>query len=72
MKTGTWALALVVAVGFVLVAAEVSPAAVNWILLLVLVGIFLARWQDVRPLAVLLGGAAGERKTSGAKLAKGA
>ena len=57
--SGLWLLALVVAVGFVLVAAEVSPEAVNWILLLVIVGMFLARGTELKPLASLLGSAAG-------------
>jgi len=59
MKPGTWLLALVVAVGVVLLVSEVSPEAVNWILLLVVVGMFLSRWQDLKPLASYLGSAAG-------------
>lgn len=62
MKAGTWFLALVIAVGVVLAVSEVSPDSVNWILLLVLVGMFLARWQDLKPLASYLGSAAGAKK----------
>ncbi len=45
-----WLLALILAVGAVLLASEVSPMAINAILVLVLVGMILSRWKEISPL----------------------
>jgi len=52
-------LAGVVAVGVILLFAEVSPTAVNWILLLILVGMILSRWKEIGPLFALVERVAG-------------
>jgi hypothetical protein len=53
MKPGEWFLALILAIGFVLLASEVSPVAINALLVLVLVGMVLSRWSEIAPLVGL-------------------
>ena len=59
MNTTTWFLGIVVAVGVILVASEVSPEATNALLILVLIGIVLTRWAQIAPLVGLAGKVAG-------------
>lgn len=47
MKFGEWFLALVLAIGIVLVVAEVSPTAINVLLVLILMGMVLSRWSEI-------------------------
>jgi len=59
MTTGAWFIGLIVAIGVVLVASEVMPEAVNALLLLIIVGVVLSRWNQIAPLAGLVGRVAG-------------
>jgi len=56
----TWVLAFVIALGVVFVAAEISPSVTNWLLLLIIVGVVLGRWNQIAPLARLVERVAGE------------
>lgn len=64
MKFGEWFLALVLAIGIVLVVAEVSPTAINVLLVLILMGMVLSRWSEI---SKIIGTASRAADPAGAK-----
>ena len=59
MNTGMWFIGLVMAIGVIFIAAQISHEFTNAILFLILVGIILSAWVRIEPLADLIGKVAG-------------